>query len=144
LTKNTLPTILITCHSSVGVYYDPGEKNQASLIDTFLYHLISRCVRRVFLCGKDKYSGQNFEHRRQWMVDRIRFLTSVFAIRVAAYAEMSNHYHIVAHVKKVRQKPRARKSPAAAGNKFSPTIFLSLIGNKVSVRPKQSEKPYLK
>ena len=75
-----------------------SRSSQISLQDTCYYHLISRCVRRAFLCGVDKYTKQSFEHRRQWMVDRIRFLTSVFAIDVAAYAVMSNHYHLVVHV----------------------------------------------
>lgn len=41
---------------------------------------------------------QSYEHRRQCMVDRIRFLTSIFAIDVAAYTVMSNHYHLVVYV----------------------------------------------
>ncbi len=63
-----------------------------SLADTPYYHVISRCVRRAYLCGVDHYSGQNYEHRRQWVVDRIRLLSSLFAIDVCAYAVLSNHH----------------------------------------------------
>ena len=42
------------------------------------YHLISRCVRRAFLCGKDPDSGQNYDNRRQWIEDRILELANYF------------------------------------------------------------------
>jgi REP element-mobilizing transposase RayT len=69
-----------------------------SLEATPYYHCIARCVRRAWLCGTDRYSGKNFDHRKQWLLDRLTLLGDVFAIDIAAYAIMSNHYHVVLHV----------------------------------------------
>ena len=80
------------------------RKQQISLADTSYYHCISRCVRRAFLCGEDKYSGQSYEHRRGWIEEKLHFLTQVFAIDLCAYAVMSNHYHVVLFVDEAKAK----------------------------------------
>ena len=54
-------------------------------------HCVNRCVRRGFLCGTDELTGQNYEHRREWIRNRLEFLAGIFAIDILGFSVMSNH-----------------------------------------------------
>ena len=48
-----------------------ARSQQICCQDTPYYHCISRVVRKAFLCGFDKTTQQDFEHRRQRMLDKL-------------------------------------------------------------------------
>jgi len=62
------------------------------------FHCVSRCVRRSWLCGVDPYSGRDYQHRRQWIEDRLFELAEIFAVGIHSYAVMSNHVHLVIRI----------------------------------------------
>ena len=70
-----------------GEIVDPGEPG--------VYHCWSRCVRRAFLCGVDKRTRKDYNHRRDWIEQRVEELARLFAIDVAFFAIMQNHFHLV-------------------------------------------------
>jgi REP element-mobilizing transposase RayT len=74
------------------------RSQQIDLSATSYYHVVSRCVRRAFLCGVDTLTGRNFDHRRGWLVERFRYLTGAFAIDCGGFAIMSNHFHLILRI----------------------------------------------
>jgi REP element-mobilizing transposase RayT len=81
-----------------------ARKALVSLSDTPYYHVVARCVRRAWLWGFDEYAGRDYSHRKEWVLERLSLLTSIFAIEICAYAVMSNHYHLVLYIDRSRAK----------------------------------------
>ncbi len=49
-----------------------ARSHQICLEDTPYYHCLSRCVRRAFLCGEDHVTGENYEHRKTWIMEKTK------------------------------------------------------------------------
>jgi hypothetical protein len=95
-----------------------------------IYHCFCRCVRRAFLFGVDAVTNRNYSHRKEWIVERLKFLASIFAIDVCAYAVMATHSHEILRTRPdiaaswsdrevasrwlqlCPRKPRSKKKPA--------------------------------
>ena len=75
-----------------------ARQEQIAPQTTPYYHVVSRCVRRAFLCGQDTLTGRDYSHRKAWVVERLASLGAVFAIDIVAYAVMSNHTHLLLRV----------------------------------------------
>jgi predicted metal-dependent HD superfamily phosphohydrolase len=81
----------------------PKPRNQQICLEaTPFYHCVSRCVRKAYLCGFDLTTKTSYEHRRAWLEEELLKQADVFAIDIAAYAIMSNHYHVVLHINKAK------------------------------------------
>ncbi|PVZ71722.1 hypothetical protein [Pelagibaculum spongiae] len=50
------------------------------------FHCVSRVCRKAWLCGIDPDTGENFEHRRDWIIKRLALLADAFSIEIASYA----------------------------------------------------------
>lgn len=59
------------------------------------YHCINRVVRRAFLCGQDPVSGKCYDHRKEWIRERLEQLAAIFAIDILDYAVLSSHFHVI-------------------------------------------------
>ncbi len=93
--------------------------NKASVLDIILFSFVQPCypfpsllidfnvffqVKIVLFASEtvsnrneDHVTGENYEYRKPWVVEKLKGLSEVFVIEVCAYAIMSNHYHVMLH-----------------------------------------------
>jgi hypothetical protein len=45
-----------------------------------VYHCFCRCVRRLFLFGVDAVTNRDYSHRKEWIIERLKFLAGIFVI----------------------------------------------------------------
>jgi len=67
--------------------FDPNEVGA--------FHCVQRTVRKAWLCGQDSVTGKSFEHRRLWIQNRLKELSSQFGIDCLSFAVMVNHVHVI-------------------------------------------------
>jgi len=61
------------------------------------YQIVSRCVRRSWLCGVDRLVKKNYAHRKDWLKQRMLHLTQYFAVAIDAFAIMSNDFYLIVY-----------------------------------------------
>lgn len=73
----------------------PARNESLDPLTVQIAHAYTRCVRRAFLCGEDPVTGRSFDHRREWINQRLEFLASVFAIDCLTFSILGNHLHLI-------------------------------------------------
>ena len=72
-----------------------GRRETFNPLEVSVQHCIGRVVRRAWLLGDDPYTGKNFDHRKDWVKNRLVHLSANYGIDLLGYAIMSNHMHIL-------------------------------------------------
>ncbi|MGI6524009.1 MAG: transposase [Bdellovibrionota bacterium] len=88
-----------------------------------IYHCTSRCVRRAYLCGKDFLTNVSYEHRKDWVRDRLIFLSSIFSIDILNYSIMDNHLHVLIKTNFSKLKTLSDRELAYRWRKLYPKTF---------------------
>ena len=72
-----------------------ARKNIVNPDTTRWYHCISRTVRGYHLLGDPQAPQEGRIDRKQWLEDRLEFLSEYFAISVGGFAILDNHLHVI-------------------------------------------------
>ena len=75
-----------------------ARSNRSSRIspdEVTIVHVTTQVAQQMFLLGKDSLSGQDFSHRKDWIIDIMSFQSVYMGIDVLRFAVMDNHVHFL-------------------------------------------------
>jgi hypothetical protein len=86
---------LCLIHFFLGVYMTTARKDIIVKDKNERYHINCRCVQKAWLLGTDPDTGHDYNHRKDWIPDKLKYYQKIFCIDLGAYAVMDNHFHII-------------------------------------------------
>ncbi|MCP4375382.1 MAG: hypothetical protein GY794_04295, partial [bacterium] len=70
-----------------------ARKNIVRDGEVAVYHVWSRCVQRLRLCGVDPVTGIDYSYRKKWIEELLKYQAKVFAVDVGGFHLLDNHKH---------------------------------------------------
>ena len=72
-----------------------ARRKQVCLDVTTVYHCVTRCVRRLYLCGYGKLTHRNHDQRRAWTEDRLLLLAEVSSSLSYTHTEYDGYLQLL-------------------------------------------------
>ncbi len=72
-----------------------ARKETVDTSEVGVYHVWNKCARGYHLCGKDRRTKENYEHRRAWIEEHQKALAQLCAIDILFEAIVGNHMHLI-------------------------------------------------
>ncbi len=108
-------------------------------------HFVGQALRRAFLCANDEFSGQSYEHRKQWVVDKLAKLANVFLSifvyelcrpqpSTGRHQESSGYTSIQARIQ-TYQSPTPEPNQGSSQTTQTPVKLIDFIGHEHKNQP---------
>jgi hypothetical protein len=63
--------------------------------DITIAHITTQTAQQMYLLGEDSGTGENFSHRKDWIIDIMAHQSLFMAIDILRFAIMDNHVHFL-------------------------------------------------
>ena len=73
----------------------PTRSSMISPDDITIAHITTQTAQQMYLLGEDSGTGEDFSHRKDWIIDIMAHQSLFMAIDILRFAIMDNHVHFL-------------------------------------------------